>query len=134
MVLTTLEEEQAPEEARALLVRAQQEIPEPEASRAIIEIIATIMVYMFTNLSRQEVDAMLGLQFSDTRVYREAKEEGRQEEAASLVLRLLTRRFGEVPQNLAQQIRELPINEIETLGEAFLDFQSLSDVVNWLGQ
>jgi predicted transposase YdaD len=96
------------------------------------------MVYMFTNLSRQEVDAMLGLQFSDTRVYREAKEEGRQEgrqeEAASLVLRQLTRRFGEVPQNLAQQIRELPINEIETLGEAFLDFQSLSDVVNWLGQ
>jgi len=134
MVLTTLEEEQAPEEARALLVRTQQEIPEPEASRAIIEMIATIMVYMFTNLSRQEVDAMLGLQFSDTRVYREAKEEGRKEEAARLVLRLLTRRFGEVPQNLAQQIRELPINEIETLGEAFLDFQSLSDVVNWLGQ
>jgi len=134
MVLTTLEEEQAPEEARALLARTQQEIPEPEASRAIIEMIATIMVYMFTNLSRQEVDAMLGLQFSDTRVYREAKEEGRQEEAASLVLRLLTRRFGEVPQNLAQQVRELPINQIETLGEAFLDFQSLSDVVNWLGQ
>jgi len=77
---------------------------------------------------------MLGLQFSDTRVYREAKEEGRQEEATSLVLRQLTRRFGEVPQNLAQQIRELPINEIETLGEALLDFQSLSDVVNWLGQ
>jgi len=138
MVLTTLEEEQAPEEARALLARTQQEIPEPEASRAIIEMIATIMVYMFTNLSRQEVDAMLGLQFSDTRVYREAKEEGRQEgrqeEAASLVLRQLARRFGEVPQNLAQQIRELPINEIETLSEAFLDFQSLSDVVNWLGQ
>jgi hypothetical protein len=62
----------------------------------------------------------------------EGKEEGRQEEAASLVLRQLVRRFGEVPQNLAQQIRELPINEIETLGEALLDFQSLSDVVNWL--
>jgi len=45
----------------------------------------------------------------------------------------LARRFGEVPQNLAQEIRELPINEIETLGEALLDFQSLSDVVNWLG-
>ena len=42
MVLTTLEEEQAPEEARALLVRTQQEIPEPEASRAIIEMIATM--------------------------------------------------------------------------------------------
>ena len=63
----------------------------------------------------------------------EGKEEGRQEEAASLVLRLLTRRFGEVPQNLAQQVRELPIDDLEALGEALLDFQSLSDLVNWLG-
>ena len=30
----------------------------------------------------------------------EGKEEGRQEEASSLVLRQLARRFGEVPQNL----------------------------------
>ena len=62
------------------------------------------------------------------------KLEGKQEEAASLVLRLLVRRFGEIPQNLAQQIRELPIDDVETLGEALLDFQSLSDLVNWLGR
>jgi predicted transposase YdaD len=37
------------------------------------------MVYKFTDLSRREVEAMLGLQLEDTRVYREAKEEGRLE-------------------------------------------------------
>jgi predicted transposase YdaD len=64
----------------------------------------------------------------------EGKEEGRQEGEASLVLRQLVRRFGEIPQNLAQHIRELPIDDVEALGEALLDFQSLSDLVNWLGR
>ncbi|MFM7714587.1 MAG: Rpn family recombination-promoting nuclease/putative transposase, partial [Microcystis sp.] len=99
MVLTTVEEVQAQEAARYLLARTQQEILDPEASRNIREMIGTIMVYKFTNLSRQEVEAMLGLQLADTRVYREAKEEGRQEGRqegeCSLILRLLSRRLGE---------------------------------------
>jgi len=134
MVLTTLEEEQAPEEARALLVRTQQEIPEPEASRAIIEMIATIMVYRFTNLSRQEVDAMLGLQLSDTRVYREAKEEGRQEGESALILRLLKRRIGSVDEALAARIQGLDIQQLEALGDALLDFTELNDLVLWLNR
>ena len=136
--MTTLEEDQAPEEARALLVRTQQEIPEPEASRAIIEIISTIMVYRFTNLSRQEVDAMLGLQLSDTRVYREAKEEGRQEGRqegeSALILRLLKRRIGSVDEALAARIQGLAIEQLEALGDALLDFTELNDLLLWLNR
>ncbi len=51
MVLTTVEETQAPEKARYLLARTQEQIADTEASRAIIEMIATIMVYKFTNFS-----------------------------------------------------------------------------------
>jgi predicted transposase YdaD len=51
---------------------------------------------------------------------------------SNLVLRLLNRRIGEIPHDLAEQIRELPVEEIESLGEALLDFQSLSDLVSWL--
>jgi predicted transposase/invertase (TIGR01784 family) len=134
MVLTTLEEEQAPEEARALLARTQQEIPEPAASRTIIEIISTIMVYRFTNLSRQEVDAMLGLQLSDTRVYREAKEEGRQEGESALILRLLKRRIGSVDEALAARIQGLAIEQLEALGDALLDFTELNDLLLWLNR
>ena len=138
MVLTTLEEEQAPEEARALLVRTQQEIAEPEASRAIIEIISTIMMYRFTNLSRQEVDAMLGLQLSDTRVYREAKEEGRQEGLqqgeSAVILRLLKRRIGSVDEALAARIQGLDIEQLEALGDALLDFTELNDLLLWLNR
>ena len=57
-----------------------------------MEMLTTIMVYKFTNLSRQEVEAMLGITLEQTRVYQEAKEEGREEEAKSLILRQLTRR------------------------------------------
>lgn len=44
MVLTTVKEEQAPEEARYLLERSSVEQPEAP-SRAIIEMVTTIMVY-----------------------------------------------------------------------------------------
>ena len=131
MVLTTLEEAQAAEAARYLLARTQQQIPDPEASRAIIEMISTIMVYKFTNLSRQEVDTMLGLQLADTRVYREAKEEGRQEGESALILRLLSRRLGEVTPEQRSQIQALSINQLEALGEALLDFTKPEDLEEW---
>lgn len=132
MVLTIVGEEQAPEEARYLLARAQQEISEPEASRAIINTIATIIVYKFTNLSRREVEAMLGMRLEESRVYREAKEEGRQQEAANLVLRLLLRRCGELSQELSRRISNLPLSVLEDLSEALLDFNSVDDLLAWL--
>jgi predicted transposase YdaD len=146
MVLTTVEETQAPEKARYLLARTQEQIADTEASRAIIEMIATIMVYKFTNLSRQEVEAMLGLQLADTRVYREAKEEGRLEGQlegrlegrlegeSALILRLLQRRFGAVDEVLAARIQALEIEQLESLAEALLDFTTLNDLVLWLNR
>jgi predicted transposase YdaD len=78
MVLTTLDDEQATQEARYLLTRNQQE--ESQAgNRAIIELITTIMVYKFENKSRIQVEEMLGITLQETRVYREIKEEGIQE-------------------------------------------------------
>ncbi|MFM6590033.1 MAG: DUF2887 domain-containing protein, partial [Microcystis panniformis] len=142
MVLTTVEETQASEKACYLLARTQQQIADTEAGRAIIEMIATIMVYKFTNLSRQEVEAMLGLQLADTRVYREAKEEGRQEGRlegrlegeSALILRLLQRRFGAVDEVLAARIQALEIEQLESLAEALLDFTALNDLVLWLNR
>jgi Domain of unknown function (DUF4351)/Putative transposase, YhgA-like len=50
----------------------------------------------------------------------------------SLVLRLLTRRVGEIPEFLRVQIEALPIEQLELLGEALLDFSSLTDLEQWL--
>jgi predicted transposase/invertase (TIGR01784 family) len=62
----------------------------------------------------------------------QGREEGRREEAVSLILRLLNRRLGEISSTLSQQIRELSLEQLETLGEALLDFTSLTDLTAWL--
>jgi len=58
-------------------------------------------------------------------------EQGRIQEA-NLVIRLLQRRFGEIPQNLEETIRNLPVERLEDLGLALLDFDTLTDLDNWL--
>jgi predicted transposase/invertase (TIGR01784 family) len=137
MVLTTLEGDKAISEARGLITRAQGDSAEPTLrERGIIDTVSTIMVYKFSNLSRDEVDAMLGIELSQTRVYREAEQEGnvkgRQEEAESLILRMLKRRVGNVSIDLEAQIKALPLAQLEELGEALLDFTQMTDLVAWL--
>jgi predicted DNA-binding ribbon-helix-helix protein len=53
----------------------------------------------------------------------------------SLILHLLTRRVGEeVPAALSAQIEALPLDQLEALGEALLDFTSFTDLQAWLSQ
>ncbi|WP_281063357.1 hypothetical protein [Leptolyngbya sp. Cla-17] len=47
--------------------------------------LTTIMVYKFTNLSRQEIETMLGISLQQTRVYQEAKEEALQQVVINLL-------------------------------------------------
>ena len=99
ILLTTVKEKQAPEEARYLLQRTQQENPQP-SSQAIIELVTTIITYKFENLSRREVEEMLGITLKETRVYREIKQEGEEQGERKIILRLLNRRVGELPQQV----------------------------------
>ncbi|MGB3652060.1 MAG: Rpn family recombination-promoting nuclease/putative transposase [Rivularia sp. (in: cyanobacteria)] len=127
MVLTTLNEEQAPEEARYLISRSSLEQPE-NTSRAIIDLITTIITYKFEQLSRSEVEQMLGITLKETRLYQDIKEE----EARSLIFRQLNRRVGELPQPIRQRVENLSLEQLENLGEALLDFNSMTDLQAWL--
>ena len=60
--------------------------------------------------------------------YERGIEEGQQ----ILLLRLLQRRVGNLPQDLRERIESLPLNQLENLGEALLDFTGLEDLHNWL--
>ncbi|XPM55120.2 MAG: Rpn family recombination-promoting nuclease/putative transposase [Leptolyngbya sp. IPPAS B-1204] len=60
------------------------------------------------------------------------REAGRQEGRQSLILKLLTRRVGELPLEIVAQVQALDLEQLETLGEALLDFAALSDLENWL--
>jgi predicted transposase YdaD len=63
----------------------------------------------------------------------EGRQEGRQREER-LVLRLLQRRIGPVPHAQQARIAALPIEQLETLGEALLDFADLADLNRWLAE
>lgn len=58
--------------------------------------------------------------------YERGKEEGQQEQAQTLVLRQLQKRVGELPQQVREQIQGLSLEQLETLGEALLDFSALA--------
>ena len=59
-------------------------------------------------------------------------EQGRQQGEAELVLRQLARRLGPLSSSQEKTIRKLPVNKIEALGEALLDFTSSLDLNRWL--
>ncbi|MEG5054080.1 DUF4351 domain-containing protein [Microcoleus sp. B13-B6] len=104
-------------------------------------------------MNRREAEAMLGITLEETRFYREAKEEGieqgieqgivqgivqgREQEGRALILRqlnrrLLNRRVGTLPESITTRIADLSIEQIETLAEELLDFQSIEDLEVWL--
>jgi len=125
--------ESVPEAARGLIERVQQgSRPAVEMAR-LIELVETIVVYTFPRLSREEIAAMLGLsELRETRVYQEGREEGREEEARSLISRQLTRKLGPLPDSLQAQVNALSLEQLEALGEALFDFAEASDLETWL--
>lgn len=62
---------------------------------------------------------------------RRGLERGLQRER-SLVLRLLQRKLGELSPVLQERVQQLSIEQLESLGEALLDFSSQQDLQSWL--
>ncbi|MCP2726961.1 DUF4351 domain-containing protein [Symplocastrum sp. BBK-W-15] len=52
----------------------------------------------------------------------------------SLIIRLLNRRLGEVELSLINRVQRLSIEQVESLGEALLDFSEVTDLVKWLDE
>jgi predicted transposase/invertase (TIGR01784 family) len=141
MQLILADSNDAVTQARSLLSKTQAQDQQDSKIAAIIELIETIVVYKFPQLSRDEIRRMFGLsELRETRVYQEALQEGRQEGEQTgllkgeqlIVLRQLTRRIGDVDPELRSQIQALSLPQLEALGEALLDFSAPADLVNWL--
>jgi predicted transposase YdaD len=92
---------------------------------------------MFNALSRDEVDAMLGIELQQTRVYQEARAEGLeigQQQEKALVVKQLARKLGNLSAQTQAKVSALQIDRIESLGEALLNFTSIADLETWLSQ
>ncbi|MEC4985853.1 MAG: DUF4351 domain-containing protein [Oscillatoria sp. PMC 1068.18] len=85
----------------------------------------TLITQLFTNdMMRESVIYQ--------RILREGRSEGLQQEARSLVMRQLRRRFGTIEPELEAQVEQLSLSQLEELAEALLDFTALTDLTNWL--
>jgi predicted transposase/invertase (TIGR01784 family) len=69
---------------------------------------------------------------AETRGEARGKLEGKLEGEQSLILRQLIRRIGNVPVEMRSQVQSLPLSQLESLGEALLDFTTVEDLDGWL--
>jgi Domain of unknown function (DUF4351) len=69
-----------------------------------------------------------GEQIGEQRGEQIGKLKGRQD----LVLKLLVRRVGKISVEVERQVRSLSTEQLDLLGEALLDFESMSDLLTWL--
>ena len=61
-----------------------------------------------------------------------AMERGELKGEQQLIFRQLNRRFGEIESSFIETIRTLTIDQLELLGEALLDFSTVTDLEQWL--
>ena len=71
---------------------------------------------------------LVGEQRGEKRGEQRGEVKGQQE----LVLRQLTRRVGHVSPELEVRVKVLPLELLENLGEALLDFSQIEDLISWL--
>ena len=122
-------------EVATSLVTQARDLDDPTQQQQILDLIETIIVYKLPTLSREKIQQMLGftdIDIKQTRFYQDVFAEGRQEGEVALVLRLLTRRFGELELSVVEQISALSLPEVEELAEALLEFSQMADLENWL--
>jgi hypothetical protein len=62
----------------------------------------------------------------------EGRQEGEAREAAKMTLRQLNRRCGPLSDTTTAQIQALPLEKLEGLADALLDFTGPADLAAWL--
>jgi predicted transposase/invertase (TIGR01784 family) len=119
MVLTVLPGDEMLEKARGMLQRfSTEETNTIEISieeSAILDLVITALVYKFSELNRDEVLAMLGLELQEPRAFRETRAEGEAKGEAKGKLAaiqegiesILLVRFGEIDEELAALVPKL---------------------------
>jgi predicted transposase YdaD len=132
-----LPEEEVSMAARSILNNP----PTQEEFQRRLDLVEAILVNKFPQLSFEEVLKMLDLQevnLSETRFYQDVFQKGREQEReqgvqreVDLVLRQLQRRCGVLSIDDRDLVRSLTIAQLESLGDALLDFNGMADLEVW---
>lgn len=66
------------------------------------------------------------------KIIREGKQQGKKEEALTLVIRLLDLKLGEIEDEMVEKVETLSTEALEELAEALLNFKESKDLQLWL--
>ena len=114
------------------------------ASRPDLDtVVLPMLVQRFPQLTEEQIMVIAGIpreEIRHTRAVQDWLAEGRQEglqkgearEAAKMTLRLLNRRCGPLADATTAQIQALPVDQLEALADALLDFTGPADLAAWL--
>ncbi len=108
--------------------------------RATLELLYNLQQNLVMSQIEESDDRELVMRLAP--LYQQDREQARQEGQVEgikqgeerLIIRQLNHRFGEIDSSVIERIRGLSTDQLETLGEAFLDFSSLTDLETWLDQ
>ena len=65
-------------------------------------------------------------------ILQKGEQKGKRREALELILRMLKRRFGNIPARIEQQLPNLGLTQLEDLAEELLDFSQIDDLVKYM--
>jgi len=111
--------------------------------RDLADVIAATLISRFNGRSISELCAMGSItidKFTQSVAYQEifgrgrleGRQEGVQEGETAVTLRLLNRRCGPLNPETTARIQALPLEQLEALAEALLDFNGPADLTTWL--
>jgi predicted transposase YdaD len=130
-------------------------LPQPEIRGAtdqilkprpdLVEAVLSILGERFPHLTREEIMALINLPTDHLRHTRLAQDwmaegeargrlEGEARGEAKLALRLLNRRCGPLSEPTTARIQALPLQQLEALTDALLDFSGPADLAAWLAE
>ncbi|MDD1438673.1 DUF4351 domain-containing protein [Dolichospermum sp. ST_sed10] len=93
-----------------------------------------------TNLIEEDQEIVMNLSTAYVEWEQKTLEQGRQEGEQQgiqqgekrLIIRQINKRFHVIPDALIEQIHQLSIEQLELLGEALLDFSTITELEQWL--
>jgi predicted transposase/invertase (TIGR01784 family) len=130
----------APEQLLSQVRQRLQTLADPDQRRRTTSGCQLLAGLTFSQDVIQRLLAMSILEDSSVYQYivRKGLEEGRalgrHQEASTLLLRQLERRCGPLPPSQRDRIDLLPLEQLEGLGDALLDFQGPADLEHWLSR
>jgi len=129
-------------EKESVLARVVQELEQITDPREQSNLIAATSILAGLELEQQTIQQLIRspvmrestmYQFILREGRAEGRTEGRTDGERALVLKLLTRKLGNLPLDITTKVSDLNLEELETLAEAIFDFTSVEDLESWLG-